>query len=191
MDTPLTPGDHEAWAQLDRLLTSMKSIQATHLIIPFVDQSSFLGSSAGASFMASVEGLESRAASADVMVALEMDLGPSDFASLLEDLNPSVFGVNYDIGNSSSLGYDPIEELRAYGDRVSVLHIKDRLRGGESVPLGAGDADIHLVLRMLEDRKFDGITTMQAYRDTEGLSAFDSQLEELVRLISATRGESH
>lgn len=191
MDTPLTPDDRESWARLDRVLQSMKRIRASYLVIPFVDHSSFLGSSAGASFRASVEELERRATHAGVMVALETDLGPRDFASLLGALDPSVFGVNYDIGNSSSLGHDPTAELDAYGDRVCVLHVKDRPLAGRSVPLGAGDADISLVLRELAARGFNGITTMQAYRDEEGLSVFDAQLEAVSRLISGIPGGRH
>ena len=35
--------------------------------------------------------------------------------------------VNYDSGNSASLGYDPTDEFAAYGERVGSVHIKDRV----------------------------------------------------------------
>ncbi len=49
--------------------------------------------------------------------------------------------VNYDSGNSASLGYDPRDEFAAYGARVGSVHIKDRVKGGSTVPLGTGDTD--------------------------------------------------
>ena len=52
------------------------------------------------------------------------------------------YGINYDIGNSACLGYDPEEEINNYGDRIYNVHIKDRLLHGSTVPLGSGNADI-------------------------------------------------
>jgi sugar phosphate isomerase/epimerase len=34
-----------------------------------------------------------------------------------------------------------MEEFAAYGERVGSFHIKDRVRGGKTVPLGQGDTD--------------------------------------------------
>ena len=40
------------------------------------------------------------------------------------------------------MGYDPVEEFSAYGDKISDLHVKDRLFDHGPVPLGKGNADI-------------------------------------------------
>src|SRR5207248_89521 len=65
-----------------------------------------------------------------VAIHVETDLPPAAYLCLLDRLPTQRIGVTYDIGNSASLGYDPSEELRAYGDRVGSVHVKDRLRGG-------------------------------------------------------------
>ncbi len=57
------------------------------------------------------------------------------------------FGINYDIGNSASLGYDPAEEIAAYAPRILNVHVKDRLRGGTTVPLGTGAAELAKAIR--------------------------------------------
>ena len=57
--------------------------------------------------------------------------------------------ANYDIGNSASLGYDPIVELNAYGHKILNVHVKDRKLKGTTVPLGSGDANIKLVFSKL------------------------------------------
>ena len=71
------------------------------------------------------------------------------FAELLARLPRELVKVNYDIGNSASLGYDPRDEFAAYGDRVGSVHIKDRRRGRTTVPLGTGDADFPAVFDCL------------------------------------------
>ena len=45
-----------------------------------------------------------------------------------------------DIGNSASLGLNPLDEFEAFGDRILNVHVKDRVLGGTTVPLGLGNA---------------------------------------------------
>jgi sugar phosphate isomerase/epimerase len=118
-----------------------------------------------------------------IRVSLETDLGPQEFASLLAILDPEIFWVNYDIGNSAALGYPYDEEFDAYGDRISLVHIKDRILEGGSVVLGEGDANIPGVIESLRDMKFNGPVTMQAFRDVEGLGVLDKQSRWLIPIL--------
>jgi sugar phosphate isomerase/epimerase len=111
----------------------------------------------------------------NINLALETDLNPKQFAELLSHLDSLRVTVNYDIGNSAALGYDPVEELSAYGKRISDIHIKDRMLGGGSVKLGTGNADIPGFFRLLESFDYQGLLIMQAYRDEEGVSIFQEQ----------------
>ena len=54
----------------------------------------------------------------------------------MNSINSKNVTVNYDTGNSASLGFDPVEEFKSYGHKITDLHIKDRLLGDASVPLG-------------------------------------------------------
>ena len=47
------------------------------------------------------------------------------------------------------MGYDAKEEFKAYGYKITDLHIKDRLLGGKSVKLGTGNADFSKILNLL------------------------------------------
>jgi len=85
--------------------------------------------------------------------------------------------VNYDIGNSAALGYDAVEELEAYGDRMTDIHIKDRVLDGGSTVLGTGNADFERFFDKLKSFNYTGPFLMQAYRDDEGVSVFKEQLE--------------
>ena len=76
--------------------------------------------------------------------------------------------VNYDSGNSASLGYDPIDEFAAYGVRVGSVHIKDRVRGGGTVPLGSGDASFRALFECLAALGYSGDFVLQVARGTDG-----------------------
>ena len=176
MDRPLDVTDPESWRVLHRLVETMQELDARWLVIPCVDQSSLRNQEARARFLAASTSIESLISGTNIEVTLESDLGPSDFADLLVHLEGSIFGVNYDIGNSSSLGYNPDEEFSAYGERVSLIHIKDRTLGAGSVLLGQGDADIVGALGYLDAMNFTGPVTMQAFRDVQGINVLDQQL---------------
>ena len=85
--------------------------------------------------------------------------------------------VNYDIGNSAALGFDSIEELDAYGDRITDIHIKDRTLNGSSVILGQGNANFDRFFQKLKECNYKGPFIMQAYRDDEGVEVFKRQLK--------------
>ena len=76
--------------------------------------------------------------------------------------------VNYDSGNSASLGYSPAEEFAAYGERVGSVHVKDRILGGSTVPLGTGNADFEVLSRCLNEIGYAGDFILQVARGTTG-----------------------
>ena len=176
MDRPLDVTDSESWTALHRLVETMQELEARWLVIPCVDQSSLRNPEARARFIAASRSIESLISGTNIEVSLETDLGPGDFADLLVQVEGGMFGVNYDIGNSASLGYNHNEEIAAYGNRVSLVHIKDRKLGAGSVFLGQGDADIVDVLGQLDTLHFNGPVTMQAFRDVPGINVLDQQL---------------
>jgi len=103
-----------------------------------------------------------------VRIALETDFPPPQVMKLVDALDPESFGINYDIGNSASLGYPCEDEFRCYGARIFHVHVKDRLRGGFTVPLGEGAADFPGVFRRLADLGYQGAYILQTARATDG-----------------------
>jgi hexulose-6-phosphate isomerase len=103
-----------------------------------------------------------------VQLHLETALAPRDFAGLLEGLPHPLIQVNYDAGNSASLGYRPAEEFAAYGRRVGSVHVKDRRRGGTTVPLGTGDTDFEELAGALERVRYDRDFILQVARGPDG-----------------------
>src|SRR6185312_15522927 len=95
-----------------------------------------------------------------VELHLETSLAPQGFAELLADLPASNVKVNYDTGNSASLGYAPHEEFSCIGNRIGSVHIKDRVLKGGTVPLGSGNADFPSVFECLHKIKYAGDFTL-------------------------------
>ena len=91
--------------------------------------------------------------------------------------------ANYDIGNSASLGFDPKQELEAYGQRILNVHVKDRKLGGTTVPLGTGSADIQFVLQKLNEIGYAGGITMQAARGENDIDIAKEQLSYTLEII--------
>ena len=167
---------------LQRLIKASSLLNVTDIVIPCVEGSSIDNNDDLQRFVNAISGVISNAEQNNVNLSLETDLEPSKFGKLLKMLNSEKVKVNYDIGNSASLGYDPIEEFSVYGHAISDVHIKDRVRGGGSVMLGSGDADIEKCFNLLEEYNFNGPLIMQAYRDEEGVEVFKKQLNWLRKL---------
>ena len=103
-----------------------------------------------------------------VELHLETSLAPRAFSSLLAQVPDRMLQVNYDSGNSASQGYDVASELAAYGTRIGSVHIKDRIRGGGTVPLGTGDADLPALFSGLAGLRYQGDYVLQVARSTDG-----------------------
>ena len=160
------------------LINSATAIGVTDIVIPCVDASGISGDSRRqANLIESLQHVQEEIKNKKVNLALETDLGPNEFAELLARVDCEFITVNYDIGNSAALGFDFIEEFSAYGNKITNVHIKDRLLHGPSVFLGQGVARISEILESLVASSFSGLMIMQAFRDSQGLKIFDEQLE--------------
>jgi hexulose-6-phosphate isomerase len=69
------------------------------------------------------------------------------------------------MGNSASLGFDCSEVLDKISPFLGSVHIKDRLINGPTVPLGEGSVDFSKVFKILNEIKFSGPISFQAYRN--------------------------
>jgi L-ribulose-5-phosphate 3-epimerase len=101
-------------------------------------------------------------------IAFESDYAAARLATFIGSYPHDVFGINYDSGNSAALGFSCDEEIGTYLDRIFHVHIKDRVRGGTTVPLGTGDADLPRVVRLLESGGYRGNYVLQTARAADG-----------------------
>ena len=161
---------------LNRLIQNAPLINVRDIIIPCVDQSRLKSKNDIDNFVNNIKLVIKTAETEGVNICLETDLQPLAFANMLDSIGSKNATVNYDIGNSAATGYDPTEEFKAYGDKITDLHIKDRKLNGGSVPLGTGNANFTKIFDLLLKYEYQGIMIFQAYRDNEGVKIFKDQL---------------
>ncbi|MEO6351406.1 MAG: TIM barrel protein [Candidatus Limnocylindrales bacterium] len=172
MERPLVRAeDHELddrVAILSWLLRRCALLGAKRVVVPFVDASRINTDAELTSVAAILGRVLTVLDETGVELHLETALAPEPFAKLLaRQPHPSV-KVNYDSGNSASLGFRPRDEFAAYGARVGSVHIKDRVRGGTTVPLGDGDTDFEGLFGCLDDVAYQGDFVLQVARGADG-----------------------
>jgi hexulose-6-phosphate isomerase len=137
-------------------------------VVPFVDASAIRTHDDAAAVVRGINAVGELIEPTGVEIHLETALSPADFALLLAQMPNERVKVNYDSGNSASLGYKPTEEFAAYGARVGSVHLKDRRLGAGTVPLGTGDTDFGAVFASLAATGYRGDFILQAARGDAG-----------------------
>jgi len=161
---------------IKKLIFACKYLKCKNIVLPFVDKSSL--SKRKDSIYNIKKNLKKHlnfAKKNKINFSLESDLNPVKFLELIKLLNHPVYKINYDMGNSASLGYNSLDEIAKYGKYISVVHIKDRKYKGKSVFLGTGDVKFNDIFKSLSRLGFNGPITLQSFRNKEGLQVFKKQ----------------
>lgn len=154
--------------KMEWLLRRCRAAGIHRVVVPFVDNSRIENEAEMQQVISVLHSLLPAAEKSQVELHLETSLDPNAFAHLLGQCNHPLLRVNYDSGNSSSLGYKVKEEFSAYGDRIGSVHIKDRRLGGGTVPLGTGNADLPAVFAGLAALHYKGDYVLQVARSETG-----------------------
>jgi L-ribulose-5-phosphate 3-epimerase len=155
-------------AEFEQVAEACAAVGIRFIVVPLVDNG---GMKTAEEESAVVEEFRVRAGwlkQRGLAVVFECDYPPAKLADFIARFPAGSFGVNYDIGNSAALGYDSAQEIAAYFPRILNVHIKDRLLGGTTVPLGTGNADLPGTLRDLTRRGYAGAYILQTARAADG-----------------------
>lgn len=150
------------------IVKSCSALNIKIIVIPLVDNGSLASQLEEDELVETLLHESQNLLSLGVTIAFESDFAAANLQRFINRLPSELFGINYDIGNSASLGYDVNDEFLHYGDRVTNIHIKDRPLGGTTVPLGSGDADFEAVFKNLREYKYKGNYILQTARDVDG-----------------------
>ena len=138
------------------------------IVVPLVDNGRLENAEQEDTLITFLQSMTGCFVSNGMKVAFESDFAPCELSRFIGHLDPISFGINYDIGNSAALGFDPAEEIACYGGRIINVHIKDRLLAGTTVPLGTGSADFETVFALLAKAGYDGNYILQTARAIDG-----------------------
>ncbi len=154
--------------QFMQVSIACSKLNASILIVPLVDKGKIENDdeeSILVNFMLEKSDLLSKY---KVKIAIETDYTPSKVRSLISRLPSETFGINYDMGNSASLGYDPVEEFKEYGSRIINVHVKDRVLGGSTVALQEGNVKFRKIFKLLKEYNYRGNLILQTARCKSG-----------------------
>lgn len=173
--------------QLRRIITGMRKIGAKILVVPLVDNSSLAKFHDVDQCVSFFSLLLNHLVESGIKIAFEVDTNPLDTKRFCEKFDSLHFGINYDIGNSASFGFNPKDEFKEYGNRIINVHVKDRKLHGNTVPLGEGNANLELVFGLLAEYNYEGNLILQTARSENGnhSEALDSYSRMTKKLVSS------
>ena len=155
-------------ADLDLVIASCAALRIEFIVIPLVDNGKIETPEQTEELLETLLDRAAALTKQGVKIVFESDLPPAELATFIAKFPRAVFGINYDIGNSAALGFDCSAEIAAYAPRILNVHVKDRLLGGTTVPLGTGSADLAKAIRMIERSGYSGQYILQTARATDG-----------------------
>ena len=190
MEAPLHSEDLNVSLQsqkvLIRLLDNAQKLGVTDIVLPCVDQSSLDGQVVIDRFVKNFYPAVEVAEKSKINLSLETDLAPQPFGELLDRLKSNRVSVNYDIGNSASLGFDAKKEFITYGKRIKNVHVKDRVYKGNSVKLGYGNANFEKIFFLFSKIKYKGnyiLQTARAKNNRDHVAEIEENLTKINKWI--------
>ena len=170
---------------MSNVIESMGELNIQYLVVPLVDNGSLEKDEEIKTLIKGMESLDKVMSDTNVVIVFESDFPPDKLVSFIDGLDDKLFGINYDIGNSAALGYEPEEEINAYGSRVYNVHVKDRLLAGTTVPLGEGNAKLSTVFNLFNNINYQGNYILQTARANNGehgrvLASYRDMVQQLI-----------
>ena len=149
---------------LKKLIKNSYTLGIKILEIPLVDSSSVKNENEEYELITNLKEITQDAKDLGILIGLETDYPPQKILKLLKKIDNDNIVLNYDTGNSASLGFDPKEELTILGKYIKNIHIKDRKLHGSTVPFGEGDVNFNLFFSTLKDIDYKGDLILQGAR---------------------------
>ena len=161
----------EAIKTLYFLIDQCSKCGISKIVIPFVDNASINAKEDKKQIVKNLAGPIEYANKKNIDILIESSLNPNELRDFITSFEPLKIKINYDMGNSTGLGYNPKEEINMTGEFFGSVHIKDKIKGGGTVPLGTGDVDFKTVFNELNkigyNDKFILETARQDLEDSE------------------------
>lgn len=178
-----TEGEHAQKLEKDFLAVchACAALGIQYVVVPLVDNGRLETRAQEDRLIGFLQHCAVELARLNVKIVFESDFSPVELGRFIERLDSKVFGINYDIGNSAAQGWRPHEEFAAYGHRILNVHVKDRVLGGTTVPLGTGAAQFEAVFAELGRLHYQGNYILQTARAHD-----DQHAEALARYRDMT-----
>ena len=153
---------------LKKILIGASKLNIKYLVIPIVDNGKLKNTRQKKILIEELKKIKTLQKKTKVKILFETDFSPQQNFEFLKNFDKNFFGLNYDIGNSASLNYDPVQEFKKNAIYIKNIHIKDRKKFGMTVPLGQGNAKFNLIFKLCKKYNYKGNFIIQAARKKKG-----------------------
>lgn len=148
-------------AILRGLIPRAAEVGARVVLVPVLEVSEIREQAEEMALVGALETCLDEARACGVRLGLETELPADRYEALVRRFDTDRVGVYFDIGNAAARGYDVATDAARLGSLVCGVHVKDRPRGGSSVPLGEGAADFRGCFAALARAGFEGPLILQ------------------------------
>ena len=147
---------------LQKIIINGNKIGIKHHVFPLVDNSSVKSKKQEKILIQGIKILLEKL-NKKSQILFETDYKPDEIIRFIKKFRNKKIGINYDTGNSASLGYNFSDEIK-YFKYVKNIHIKDRVLNGKSVRLGKGNWNHKKFFELIKG-KYKGNFILQTARN--------------------------
>ncbi|MGD9818942.1 MAG: sugar phosphate isomerase/epimerase family protein [Desulfomonilaceae bacterium] len=138
--------------------------------------------------------VEKTARACKVRILIEPEPGlliekSDQFLEIIKQLDPEIFGINFDIGHFYCVGEDPSQLIIQMKPYIHHFHLEDiaPTREHHHLMLGHGDIDIHQVLDTVREINYDGYVTVELYTYEHEAEKAASEAYDFIQTYLSTR----
>ena len=169
---------------LGKICDEVSNIGVRKLVLPLVDNGRLQTETQLKALINGLAKIENKLSQNAQKIAFEVDFEPEKVKHFIQLFDQDLYGINYDLGNSASLGYSSQDEFEEYGESIINIHIKDRMYRGHTVRLGEGNADFAAFTSQLVDSEYRGYLILQTARATEdSIKSHITELEKNIKFV--------
>ena len=167
-----------------KLLESCHELGIPRLALSLEDNSSLLNKTDAKEAINSLKIITKKAEKYNLIVSLETSLSVINIKNLLKKVGSKILKINFDLGNSCSLGEDTPNAILELNSLIHSIHIKDRnILFGTTVPLGKGDVNFVKCFNSLKMINFNGDIVIQGARGKNHIRTAQDYLKFVKRLM--------
>ncbi len=149
---------------LIKILNSCEKVGIKYIVVPLVDNGKIRDKKTEKNLINICKKLVKELKKKKIQILFESDFEPKKLKKFILNFDKRYYGINYDLGNSASLGYNIDDEFKNYSKYIKNIHIKDRVYNGNTVRLGNGDADFKKLFKNLKKYKYRNMLIFQTAR---------------------------
>jgi sugar phosphate isomerase/epimerase len=173
---------------LDDVADRYRSLGCETLVVPYLDDDHFRDEAAVAETAAALEDLAKGLSVVGLSLCYhnhDHELVDAGGKTALERLIEGTDEVKFelDAGWVAAAGYDPVDFLERYGDRIPLVHVKDvAAETGAPVELGEGDLDARAVVEAAHEAGVEWLV-YEHDEPEDALASLEHGAERLERLM--------